>query len=185
MKFGYARVSTSEQNLDLQLDALNACGCDRIFQETISSRRADRPELQALLAQLRANDELVVYKLDRIARSTRELLGLMEDLTKHGIAVRSNHEPWANTTTAGGKMIMTVFAGIAEFERDLTRQRTSDGRKAAMARGVKFGRPTRLSKAQTDLLVLARTEGKSVAELADAFNVSPDTIYRTLKAAPN
>lgn len=183
MRFGYARVSTSDQNLGLQIDALEALGCERIFQETISSRRTERPELQALWAQLRDGDEVAVYKLDRIARSTKELLELMEELGRRGVAVRSIHEPWADTTTPGGKMIMTVFAGIAEFERELIRQRTDDGRKAAQARGVRFGRPSRLSKAQIGLLLDARQGGKSVSELAEAFCVSRDTIYRTIKAA--
>ncbi len=183
MRFGYARVSTSEQNLGLQLDALKAERCERVFQETVSSRRAERPELRALLGQLRAGDEIVVYKLDRLARSTMQLLEMMEDLGRRDVAVRSIHEPWADTSTAHGKMIMTVFAGVAEFERDLIRQRTLDGRKAALARGVRFGRPPRLSKAQREHLLGAWRSGTPPAELAEIFDVSTDTIYRAIKAA--
>ena len=146
MKFGYARVSTTEQNLDLQTDALKVEKCDHIFLEKISSRKKHRPELEKLLSQLRVGDEFVVYKLDRIARSTTELLNLIEGLTNKGVAIKSLDEKWADTSTPAGKAMITAFAGFAEFERDLIRHRTLDGRKAAMKRGVQFGRPRKLSK---------------------------------------
>jgi len=181
MKFGYARVSTAEQHLDLQITALKQAGCEAIRQEKISSRTSERPELEWLKEHLRSGDELIVYKLDRIARSTRELLEIFDTFSEQGIALKSLSEPWADTTTASGKMIVTVFAGIAEFERDLIRQRTSDGRKAAKERGVKFGRPAKLSKSQLVIIKSELTNGRSVREVANAFGVSRDTIYRAGK----
>lgn len=180
MKIGYARVSTAEQNLDLQIDALKGAACDEIRQEKISSRVAERPELDALWNFLREGDELIVYKLDRIARSTRELLDRLDELAQRGVALKSLNEPWADTTSASGKLIVTIFAGIAEFERELIHQRTSDGRVAAMARGVKFGRKPKLTKQQKQFIIDGHKQGKSVKELADGFLVSADTVYRLL-----
>ena len=123
MKIGYARVSTQDQNLDLQLKALKKAGCQKIFREKISGVNRNRPEFQRMLDQLRGGDTIVVWKLDRLARSTRDLLNTMETLADAGAKFQSLSEPWANTTTHAGKMIMTVFAGIAEFERDLISER--------------------------------------------------------------
>ena len=135
MKIGYARVSTQDQNLDLQLRALKKAGCRKIFQEKVSGATRARPELQRMLEHLREGDVLVVWKLDRLARSTRHLLETMEVIREAGARFQSLSEPWADTTTHAGKMIMTVFAGIAEFERDLIRERTTAGLNAAMQRG--------------------------------------------------
>ena len=181
MKFGYARVSTTEQNLDLQIDALKAEKCDQIFSEKVSSRIRQRPELEKILNQLRAGDELIVYKLDRIARSTTELLNLIENLTNKRVAIKPLNEKWAGTSTPTGKAMITVFAGFAEFERDLIQQRTSDGRNAAKKRGVLFGRPSKLSFMQKQLVQTSYKNGVSVGELAHSFKVSKDTIYRVLK----
>jgi len=115
MKIGYARVSTLEQNLDLQLQALKKGGCKKIFREKVSGSSPQRPEFQRMLDQLREGDILVVWKLDRLARSTRDLLEIMETIREFGARFQSLSEPWADTTTHAGKMIMTVFAGIAEF----------------------------------------------------------------------
>jgi len=180
MKFGYARVSTAEQKLDAQIDALKAENCDQVFSEKISSRTRCRPELESILGQLRVGDELIVCKLDRIARSAAELLNLTECLTNKGVAIKSLNEKWADTSTSVGKTMITVFAGFAEFERDLIRQRTTDGRVAAKKRGVKFGRPPKLSAAQGKLIKLAWKENTSVGELSSSFNVSKATIYRLL-----
>ncbi len=133
-----------------------------------------------LCAMLREGDVVVVYKLDRIARSTRELLDIMDRFREQGVAVTSLHEPWADTTTPSGKMIMTIMAGIAEFERDLIQQRAKDGREAAKRRGVHMGRPAKLNKGQIGLIADARNNGRSVKELAISFGVSRDTIYRVL-----
>ena len=175
---GYARVSTSDQSLEHQIELLKENGCEEIFEEKISGAIKKRPELEKLLGQIRRDDILVVSKLDRLARSTHHLLEIVELLREKKAAFCSLGEPWADTTSHAGKMIMTVFAGIAEFERDLIRERTSVGRENAMKRGVRFGRPKKLSSQQKELILQLREEGKSVQELAKTFNVDRSTIYR-------
>ncbi len=182
MKIGYARVSTNDQNLENQLQMLQEAGCTKIYKEKISGAKKARPELQQLLEHIRENDILVVCKLDRLARSTHHLLEIVETLRERKATFYSLGEPWADTTSHAGKMIMTVFAGIAEFERDLIRERTSVGREAAMKRGVRFGRPKKLSTEQKKLILQLREEGKSVQELANTFNVDRSTIYRLSRA---
>jgi DNA invertase Pin-like site-specific DNA recombinase len=181
MLIGYARVSTTDQNLELQLNRLNAHGCERIYQEKVSGARRDRPELQRMLDHLRPSDTVVVLKLDRLARSTRNLLDIVDHIKSSQASFCSLSEPWADTTSHAGKMIMTIFAGIAEFERDLIRERTSAGRKAALARGVKFGRPKKLSMEKMVFAMQLIEEGKSVFEVADAFGVNKNTIYRLIE----
>jgi DNA invertase Pin-like site-specific DNA recombinase len=178
MNIGYARVSTSDQNLDLQLDALKKNDCSRIFKEKASGANRGRPELQRLLDQLRPKDTVVVWKLDRLARSTRDLLEIAETIRAAGASFRSLAEPWADTTSHAGKMIMTIFAGIAEFERDLIRDRTSAGRCAAQKRGVRFGRPSKLNPEQRILAQRLLKEGKEIRDVAKTFNVHRATIYR-------
>jgi DNA invertase Pin-like site-specific DNA recombinase len=178
MKIGYARVSTLDQNLDLQLQALKQAGCRRIFQEKISGSNRNRPEFRRMLDHIREDDIIVVWKLDRLARSTRDLLETMETIREAGGRFQSISEPWADTTSHAGKMIMTIFAGIAEFERDLIRERTGAGREAAKKRGVQFGRPRKLALDQSELAQRLVSEGKSVREIASVFNVHPATIYR-------
>lgn len=178
MKIGYARVSTTDQNLDLQLAALKEAGCGRIFQEKISGAKKERPELQRLMDHLRPDDVVVVWKLDRLARSTHQLLELVEHIRIADASFCSLSEPWADTTTHAGKMIMTVFAGIAEFERDLIRERTSAGRVAAKQRGIRFGRPKKMNEEQKLLAQRLLEENKSVSEIAKTFNVHKATIYR-------
>ena len=180
MKIGYARVSTADQNLELQLTALKEAGCARIYQEKISGAKRERPELQRLLDQLRPDDIVVVWKLDRFARSTKNLLELVELIKVAEASFCSLSEPWADTSSHAGKMIMTVFAGIAEFERDLIRERTSVGRKAALKRGVRFGRPKKLNDEQKMLTLRLLQEDKSVSEIAKTFNVHNTTIYRLI-----
>jgi DNA invertase Pin-like site-specific DNA recombinase len=183
VKIGYARVSTQDQNLDLQLKALKKAECHRIFREKASGSNRQRPELQRMLEQLRSGDTVVVWKLDRLARSTRDLLNTMEIINDIGAGFRSLSEPWANTTTHAGKMIMTVFSGIAEFERDLIRERTSAGREAAKQRGVRFGRPRKLNPDQARLACQLLADGKAVREVARTFNVHEATIYRLAVAS--
>ena len=178
LKIGYARVSTNDQNLENQIALLKEAGCKDIFQEKISGAKKSRPELENLLSRIREGDTLVVCKLDRLARSTHHLLEIVETLREKKATFCSLGEPWADTTSHAGKMIMTVFAGIAEFERDLIRERTSIGREAAMKRGVRFGRPKKLSPEQKKLILQLREEGNSVTELAKTFNVDRSTIYR-------
>mgnify|MGYP000892635332 CR=1 FL=1 len=185
MKIGYARVSTEEQHLDLQLEALKNAGSDRIFQEKISSRKSDRPELERVLDHLREGDILVVWKLDRLARSTRELLDIVEKVKKGGAGLQSLSEPWADTTSYAGKMVLTVFAGIAEFERELLRDRTSAGRIAAKKRGVRFGRPVKLNPDQKQAAMQFLQEGNSPKQVANIFSVHPATIYRLRESNRN
>jgi DNA invertase Pin-like site-specific DNA recombinase len=180
MKIGYARVSTEDQKLTLQLEALKKAGCDRIFREKVSGAFRDRPELNRMIDQLREGDVITVWKLDRLARSTRNLLDIVETIANAGARFQSISEPWADTTTHAGKMIMTIFAGIAEFERDLIRERTGAGLADAHKRGVRFGRPKKMNEDQTKLAKRLLKEGKSVREVANTFNVHPATLYRLL-----
>ncbi len=142
---GYARVSTDDQDLSLQRAALQGSGCTRTYEEKISGAKRDRPELIRMLDHIRAGDVVVVSRLDRLARSTRDLLEIAEQLKAAEAGLRSLHEPWADTTSPAGRMVLTVFAGIAEFERELIHERTSTGRTAAKSRGVRFGRPPKLT----------------------------------------
>lgn len=180
MLIGYARVSTDDQNLELQRAALGEAGCTRIYEEKLSGANRNRPELVRLLDHLRGGDVVVVYRLDRLARSTRDLLEIAEQLKETDAGLRSLSEPWADTTSPAGRMVLTVFAGIAEFERALIHERTSAGRAAARARGVRFGRPPKLTAEQ---LVVARRlidEGTAVREAARILNVHTATLYRGL-----
>jgi len=182
MIIGYARVSTDDQDLALQLDALKEAKCGRIFEEKISGARADRPELRRMLDQLRKNDTVIVWRLDRLARSTKDLLELADVIDRAGANLKSLGEPWADTTTPAGKMILTVFAGMAEFERSLIRERTGAGRLAAKKRGVRFGRKPKLSKEQMALACRLADEGQPVPQIAKTFGVHEATIYRCLIA---
>ncbi len=180
--FGYARVSTDDQDLTNQRAELQAAGCIKLFSEKITGTRRDRPELGRMLDHLRAGDVVTVTRLDRLARGTRDLLDIAEQLQAKGAGLRSLAEPWADTTTPAGRMVLTVFAGIAEFERSLIIDRTGRGREAAKARGVKFGpRPT-LSLAQIEhARELIDLEGRTVKETAALLGVHRSTLYRTLE----
>jgi DNA invertase Pin-like site-specific DNA recombinase len=145
---GYARVSTRDQDLASQVAALQAAGCGNIFKEKASGAKTDRPELAKAIRRLEAGDVLVVTRLDRLARSTRDLLNILDAVAKAGASFKSLADAWADTTTPHGKLLLTVLGGLAEFERELIRARTDDGRKRAKARGVKFGRPVKLTAHQ-------------------------------------
>lgn len=180
-KIGYARVSTDAQELAQQRDELAAAGCGRIFAEKVSGARRDRPELGRMLDHLRAGDVVTVTRLDRLARSTRDLLDIAEQIAERNAGLRSLAEPWADTTTPAGRMVLTVFAGIAEFERSLIAQRTGAGIKAAKKRGVRFGRPPALTAEQiAHAAQLVDDGGKSVAEAADLLGVHRATLHRAL-----
>ena len=183
MLIGYARVSTDDQDLRQQRTELREAGCERLFEEKQSGAKRDRPELARMMEHLRAGDVLVVTRLDRLARSTRDLLDIAQQLTDLEAGLRSLAEPWADTTSPAGRMVLTVFAGIAEFERDLIRQRTSSGREAAKKRGVKFGRPSKLSAEQINLGKRLIDEGQSVREVARVLNCHHATLYRRLGQA--
>lgn len=179
---GYARVSTDDQDLTNQRAELHGAGCIKIFGEKITGVRRDRPELARLLDHLRPGDVVTVTRLDRLARSTRDLLDIAERIQAAGAGLRSLAEPWADTTTPAGRMVLTVFAGIAEFERSLIIDRTRSGREAAKARGVKFGpRPT-LSLAQIEhARELIDLKARTVKEVADLLGVHRSTLYRALE----
>jgi DNA invertase Pin-like site-specific DNA recombinase len=180
MLLGYARVSTDDQDLTLQRTALREAGCRRVYEEKVSGAKRDRPQLARLLDQVREGDVVVVYRLDRLARSTRDLLEIAELLRDAGAGLRSLGEPWADTTSPAGRMVLTVFAGIAEFERALIHQRTSTGRAAARQRGVRFGRPSKLAAEQIALARRLIEEGRSAREVARMFKVHRATLYRAL-----
>ncbi len=182
MKIGYARVSTQEQNLDMQLSALRKAGCKKIFQEKISGTKWDRPELHKMLGIVDADDIVIVWRLDRLARSTKMLLEITERIMDVGAKFSSLSEPWADTTSPAGKMIMTIFAGMAEFERDLIRDRTGAGRKAALERGVRFGRPSKVTPAQMKLIKRLLNEGQSIRQVAETFEIHYTTLYRLLRS---
>ena len=179
---GYARVSTDDQDLTNQRAELHAAGCTKLFSEKITGTRRDRPELARLLDHLRSGDVVTVTRLDRLARSTRDLLDIAERIQEAGAGLRSLAEPWANTTTPAGRMVLTVFAGIAEFERSLIIDRTRNGREAAKARGVKFGpRPTLTPKQIAHARELIDQEGRTVKDVATLLGVHRSTIYRALE----
>ncbi|WP_213879512.1 recombinase family protein [Pseudomonas sp. dw_358] len=179
-QIGYARVSTLGQSLEQQQSLLIDQGCARIFEEKISGAKRERPELNRLLDHLRRDDVLVVTRLDRLARSTSDLLQIAELLRVKGVGLRSLAEPWADTTTPAGRMILTVFAGIADFERSLIVERTAAGREAARARGVKFGPKPSLSPSQIAHARELSDGGRPVSEICSLFGVHRSTIYRAI-----
>ena len=162
--------------------ALKGVGCKRIYEEKVSGAKRARPELAGMLDQLRAGDMVVGSRLDRLARSTRDLLEIAEQLKEAEAGLRSLHEPWADTTSPAGRMVLTVFAGIAEFERELIHERTRSGRVAAKARGVRFGRPPKLTADQIALAQRLVGEGASVPEASKILNVHRATLYRALRS---
>lgn len=181
---GYARVSTDDQDLSQQRTALQIAGCRRIYEEKVSGAKRDRPQLARLIDQLRPDDVVTVTRLDRLARSTRDLLDIAERLEGASAGLRSLAEPWADTTSPAGRMVLTVFAGIAEFERALIAERTGTGRVAAKARGVRFGRPPKLTADQIALARRLVDEGRSPREAARILNVHPSTLYRAFARRP-
>jgi DNA invertase Pin-like site-specific DNA recombinase len=177
---GYARVSTQGQDLAQQRLALSQQGCQRIFEEKVSGAKRDRPELSRLLDHLRPGDVLTVTRLDRLARSTTDLLHIAEKLQEIDAGLRSLAEPWADTTSPAGRMILTIFAGIADFERSLIGERTSAGRAAAKAKGVRFGPKPALNSDQVTHAKKMIAEGQSVSEIARLLGVHRATLYRAL-----
>jgi DNA invertase Pin-like site-specific DNA recombinase len=175
---GYARVSTADQDLSGQLAALRAAGADPIYREKISGARSDRPQLAKLMAALKQGDVVVVTKLDRLGRSTRELLDLIDWIGRAGAAFRSLGDPLWDTSSAQGRLLSTLLAGIAEFERELIRERTGEGRKRAMANGVKFGRKRKLSDYQRTEAIKRRSDGETLAAIAKSYGVAISMISR-------
>jgi DNA invertase Pin-like site-specific DNA recombinase len=175
---GYARVSTQDQDLSAQLAALKAAGAETIYREKISGVRADRPQLAKLMVSLKQGDTVLVTKLDRLGRSTRELLDLIHHIDQAGAAFRSLGDPLFNTTTSQGRLLVTMLAAIAEFERELIRERTGEGRKRALANGVKFGRPRALDTFQRQEALKRRQTGEPPSVIARTYGVSSKTIAR-------
>lgn len=180
MLVGYGRVSTQDQNAELQEDALRAAGCEKLFIETISSGKKERPKLTAALEYLRPGDTLVVWRLDRLARSLDQLIATVKDLEQHDIALRSLTEA-IDTSTAGGKLIFHIFGSIAEFERSLIRERTKAGVAAAKARGRCGGRPARLEGERAQHARMMLDAGTSVSAVARSMGVSRSTVLRATR----
>jgi DNA invertase Pin-like site-specific DNA recombinase len=175
---GYARVSTDGQGLEAQQDALKDAGCDRIFSEKESGAKSDRKQLAKALACLEVGDVFVVTKLDRLARSARDLLNTLASVGEAGAAFRSLGDLWADTTTPHGRLMLTVLGGLAEFERSLIVSRTSEGRKRAQAAGVKFGRKPKLTPYQRQEARRRLAEGESSVEIGKLLGCSHQTVLR-------
>src|SRR6516225_1898744 len=178
MIVGYARVSTDGQTLDAQLASLKAAGAERIFSEKISGAVTDRKALAKAIAALGAGDVLLVTRLDRLARSTRDLLNVLDSISKVGAKFKSLADAWADTTTPHGELMITILAGLATFERHLIKARTDEGRKRAQARGVKFGRPMKLTAFQIKEAVARKAAGEAMAPIGRSYGVSHSTISR-------
>jgi DNA invertase Pin-like site-specific DNA recombinase len=182
--YGYARVSTRDQDLATQDAELMAAGCAKVFKEKASGAKTDRPELAKVIRRLESGDVLVVTRLDRLARSTRDLLNVLDEISKRGAGFRSLKDNWADTTTPHGKLMLTVLGGLAEFERSLIAARTGEGRKRAQERGVRFGRPRKLTAHQRQEALQRIAAGETQADIARLLNVSPPTISRLVAASP-
>lgn len=184
MKIGYIRISTQDQNYNLQEDALNKLGCEMIFKETVSGAKKERPQLKKLLEQIRKGDVVVVYKLDRLGRSLKHLLEIVEILNSKNVALQSLHDN-IDTTTPQGRLFFNISASFAEFEKDLIRERTKAGLEAARERGKKGGRRKGLSKEAQQKAIIAENyynEGiKSVNEIAADLKISKMTMYKYLR----
>src|SRR3984893_8866654 len=178
MKYGYARVSTDGQSVDAQARQLTKAGCKKVFREVASGAKSDRAQLRRLLDMLDAGDVLTVTRLDRLARSTRDLLNTLAAIAGKKAGFKSIGDAWADTTTSHGRLILIVLGGLADFERDLIRARTGEGRARAVARGQRMGRPFKLTDLQKHEAIKRRNQGETLADIARSYNVSPATISR-------
>ena len=185
MKIGYARVSTKDQNLDLQLDALTKAGCEKIYREKVSGAGKERPELQKMLENIREGDVIVIWKLDRLGRSLRHLVEIVNDLMIKKVGLQSLNDP-IDTTTPQGRLAFNLFGALAEFEREIIRERTRAGLEAARARGRQGGRPKGLSdKAQQKAMVaetLYKEQKLTVQQIAEQLHISKATLYSYLRS---
>jgi DNA invertase Pin-like site-specific DNA recombinase len=181
--YGYARVSTNGQDLSSQEHELLAAGCAKVFKEKVSGAKSDRAELAKVISKLQPGDVLVVTRLDRLARSTRDLLNVLATISERSAGFRSLKDTWADTTTPHGRLMLTVLGGLAEFERELIRARTGEGRKRAKANGVRFGRPAALTAQQRAEALQRLAKGAAQADVARCYNVSQATISRLAVSA--
>ena len=175
---GYARVSTYGQTLDAQLEQLKTAGCAKMFREKATGARADRRELLRMLKSLSPGDVVTVTRIDRLARSTFDLFAIVKQIADAGAQFRSLAEPWADTGTSTGRLMLAVLGGLADVDRDLIRTRTAEGRSRAKARGQHMGRPPKLTPQQQAEARRRRAEGATLKELAKSYNVSVATISR-------
>lgn len=182
MRIGYARVSTSDQKLDLQIDALQAAGCDDIFEDKASGAGIQRTGLNAALAALQPGDTLVVWKLDRLGRSVKDLVTLLSDLQDRGVDFKSLQDS-IDTNSSMGRFFVYVLAAFGEMERDLLKERTLAGVQAARSRGRFAGRPRKMTKDKISVAVKLRDEGTPIRDIAHALGVSDPTVYRILADA--
>ncbi len=178
--YGYARVSTDGQTLAAQDAALRTAGCAKVYAEKASGAKTDRAELAKVLRVLQPGDVLLITRLDRLARSTRDLLNTLHTLGERQVGFRSLADTWADTTTPHGRLMLTVLGGLAEFERELIKARTGEGRKRAQERGVRFGRPRKLTDHQRQEAIQRLANGERQADVARTFNVDATTIGRLL-----
>jgi DNA invertase Pin-like site-specific DNA recombinase len=176
--FGYARVSTGGQSLAAQIAELKGANCEKIFQEKASGAKSNRKQLAKLMAGLETGDLVVVTRLDRLARSMLDLLTTLNAITNAGAGFKSLRDTWADTTTAQGRLMVNILGSLAEFERELIMARTGEGRKRAMANGVRFGRPAKLTPHQRKEAIRRREAGETHVRIARDFNVSHQTIGR-------
>lgn len=182
MKIGYARVSTQDQNLDRQLDNLTATGCERIFNEKMTGTKSDRPELKTMMLTLRSGDTLIIDSFSRLSRSTKDLLDIVEKLTAMNVHLVSLKEN-LDTTTATGKMMLTMLSALSQFERDLIAERTRDGLKAARSRGRCGGRPrVGTDKDRKQALAMYHANAMSNSEIAERFGISLSTLNRWIRS---
>lgn len=178
MNYGYARVSTYGQTLDAQLEQLRAEGCTKIYREKASGAKADRKELLRMLDHLAAGDVVTVTRIDRLARSTFDLFAIVKRIVDAGGQFRSLAEPWADTSTSTGRLMIAVLGGLADVERDLIRTRTAEGRSRAKASGQHMGRPPKLTPQQQTEARKRRADGETLKQLAQSYNVGRATISR-------
>jgi DNA invertase Pin-like site-specific DNA recombinase len=185
-KIGYARVSSNGQDYEGQVEKLKAAGCDRVFSEKVSGKSQNgRYSLQKALQALQTGDTLIVVRLDRLARSIRDLLGIMDTIKAAGSHIRALDDPWLDTTTPHGELILTIMGGMHEFERKLIRARCEEGIKRAKVQGRVFGRKPALDHGQQRKIAERYAAGETMSELAEAYGVGVGTIHRAIHGQPN
>jgi DNA invertase Pin-like site-specific DNA recombinase len=183
MIYGYARVSTKDQNLERQIDALKQAGCEYIYEEKVSGTKREREELNKMLDNLKEGDTVIVVELTRISRSTKDLLEIVETITSKGANIKSLKESWLDTTSSHGKFLLTVFAGLSQLERDLIAERTKEGLEAARRRGRVGGRP-KVKDGRVDMAIELYQQGKySIKEICRRTGLARATLYRRLAEA--